>query len=170
MKRSAAHPIHRQLSAMRDLIHRGGPVLRAADETISGWAVDQHLDHLLKVNQAIFGFLEKGKALDGQGINLIGRVALTAGFIPRGRAQAPAPTIGVSQSASALISSLEKIEEQSIRLLGGAGSRNGPKIFRHPVFGALTPRESIRFCVVHNKHHLRIIAEILKSRSRTTGG
>ena len=47
--------------------------------------------------------------------------------------------------------------------LGGVTNK---ATFKHPYFGILTKRQSIRFIEVHTKHHLKIIRDILNVRHK----
>lgn len=161
------HPVQKQLHAIANLIQGGDRSLRASDPEISGWSVDQHVDHMLKVTRAILNFIEKGKELDEPGVTALGRMVLFVGRIPRGRAVSPDAVVGVSCSIETLTANLVEIRETSKRVLPNAELLKSKKlVFRHPRFRAMTAKQSLRFCEIHNRHHLEIIEEI---HARTRG-
>jgi hypothetical protein len=129
--------------------------------SISAWSVAQQLDHILKVCSAMLNGLIRPGATPPRGINWIGRAILLFGRIPRGRAKAPERMRGVDATAEQLALAVEDTR----RLLGDVRSddfrpANVP-VVRHPFFGGLNPSQSLRSAVVHTRHHLRIVSEIL---------
>jgi hypothetical protein len=132
--------------------------------TVSAWSVAQQLDHILKVCSAtLTGLLHPG-ATPPHGINRIGRAILLFGWIPRGRARAPERMRGLDATAVQLALAVEDARQ----LLGEVRSdhfrpANVP-VVRHPFFGGLNPSQTLRSTVVHTRHHLRIVREILAAR------
>ena len=99
---------------------------------------------------------------DGEA-SLPGRMLLRAGFIPRGRAQAPeevlpaeVPTVeecraryeAVLQLLAAFAPHLD-----TIRKLRGT--------IPHPLLGDFRARDWVRFARIHTEHHLAIVDDIL---------
>ena len=84
----------RQAALMAELA--GGPEaeLGARAPAVSGWSVAEQLEHLMLVDRGVLKLmghiLDDPRPMPEAAINLAGRVVLLAGFIPRGRAQAPA--------------------------------------------------------------------------------
>ncbi len=78
---------------------------------------------------------------------------------PRGKARAPKivrPEGDISQETLTL--SLENVREN----LRNWDSFDKNVHFPHPYFGVLNKKETENFLVLHNKHHLMIIKDILK--------
>ncbi|TXI67312.1 MAG: DUF1569 domain-containing protein [Flavobacterium sp.] len=79
--------------------------------------------------------------------------------IPRGKARAPKivrPEGEINQEILAL--SLEKVKEHLQNWKGLDANVHFP----HPYFGVLNKKETENFLVLHTKHHLMIIKDILK--------
>lgn len=140
--------------------------LYGVDVSVSGWSPAEHLDHLLKVCNAILGRVrEENPPAEPRAISLLGRVILACGWIPRGRAKAPARVFGARASVAELEAALAKLEANVNGIAPPMVALQRP-IVPHPVFGGLTPSQALRFIVIHNAHHFRIVDEILRSSAR----
>ncbi|MEO1030285.1 MAG: DUF1569 domain-containing protein [Bacteroidota bacterium] len=118
------------------------------------------LDHTLKTINRITEALETSNPNDySSSVNAARVMSLTAGYIPRGRAQSPdvvrPPEIILTddiyaqlKEAKANINTLNTLDEDAN--------------FEHPYFGQLNKAQTIRFIEVHTKHHLKIVSDILK--------
>jgi membrane-associated HD superfamily phosphohydrolase len=132
----------------------------AKNTKVSKVAVAWHLDHMLKTINRITEVLESSYPETYQTSFSFTKIAsLTAGFIPRGRAQSPQsvrpPEIIHTEAifkqlveARKNINTLRELEDKSN--------------FDHPVFGMLNKAQTIRFLEVHTNHHLKIINDILR--------
>lgn len=130
---------------------------------VSHWSVGDHFEHVLMVNNLIADKL-LGRDTTGQtreGINLIGRIVLLTGFIPRGRAQAPQNlTPNGKVSLPDLIASHRERLEQIDKSIDSM--RQDSVRFKHPVFGGLDKMQWLRFMEVHTRHHMKIVDDILR--------
>ena len=118
------------------------------------------LDHILKTINRISEALQKSNPENYKSsINAMRIMTLTAGYIPRGRAQAPdvvkPPEIILTEDLYSQIkeakANLEKLNEIDKNTY-----------FKHFVFGTINKAQTIRFLEVHTKHHLKIVEDILK--------
>lgn len=120
-----------------------------------------HLDHMLKTINRITEVLENSdlEAYEGGSFSFSKIASLTAGFIPRGKAQSPSsvrpPAIIVTDDILKQLTESRKNIEKLHTLEANAH-------FDHPVFGILDKAQTIRFLEVHTNHHLKIIGDILK--------
>lgn len=152
--------IRTQIERMRALVR--SPELARRNERVSGWSTAEHLDHMTKVAHWALRKIAKAQPAPN-GINLMGRLVLLLGWLPRGIGKAPAGVVGVSVSAVELDVALTALEHEldALPLDGLRGSR--AQVVPHPRFGGLTPSQGLRMVVVHTNHHLRIIDDILRS-------
>src|SRR6202140_2202936 len=90
--------ILRQLALMAELARGPEAELAARAPAVSGWSVAEQLEHLVLVDRAVLKSVRRilddphGRSAQSAqpappGINVLGRVVLGAGFIPRGRAR-----------------------------------------------------------------------------------
>jgi hypothetical protein len=136
-----------------------------AESRLSAWTPSEHIDHLTKVTTSIVRRLLQPEAerVD-KPFQLLGRVILAAGWIPRGRGKAPERLRGVRVDAAELHASLTTLEGKLDELTPQQiDDQRGP-IVPHPRFGGMRPSQALRFAAVHNEHHLRIIADILRAK------
>jgi uncharacterized damage-inducible protein DinB len=135
------------------------------DPRISAWSVGQQIEHIIQADIGILGFIvcpppEPVTA----GLSFTGRLVLWTGYIPRGRAQAPAATLPAGCEVAALTEGLSAIRARLRELAPSL-----PQLLRdrtrhaHPILGGLTPRQWLRFIVVHQRHHAAIIADLRRS-------
>jgi hypothetical protein len=144
-----------------DLIadHCGVPDLRA--EAVSRWSVGQHIEHLLKVDDAIHRNLSSSAiGPSGPAPSLVARVILLTGRIPRGRGKAPDFTVPTGDYVV-----LRKAVEQMSKRFGELEPviddlARDPRRVAHPSLGGLTRRQWLRFADIHQRHHHQIILDI----------
>ncbi len=131
---------------------------------VSSWSISQQLDHILKVAKSTLQVIVAGKALDNvKPINLKGRLVLAVGFIPRGFAKAPERLYGVATSSNELLALLEDVRALLERIGEPAFEAKEIAVVRHPIFRGLTPEQTLRFVVVHTRHHLKIVRDIARA-------
>lgn len=149
------------------IVRLAGQVAQAdhAKPELSGWSVGQHIEHVAKVDAMILDRCLGVNVEDPttQGISLLGRFCLLVGWIPRGRATSPAPFVATDISPEQL-SLLVGIVAQRLAHAGPELERHArqPIAFAHPVFGGLDRRQWLRFLLVHQNHHRKIIRDLLR--------
>ncbi len=136
------------------------PKADITNSSVSARGVDWHIDHILKVINVSLNVLKKSNEEDYKwSFNLYKSVFLTVGTFPRNRVRAPKV---VNNKADILKGELEiqiseaKLNCNEIKDLPAKSN------FKHPFFGVLTKKETIRFLEVHTNHHIKIIKRILK--------
>ena len=154
-------PASKSLSRIREQSARIRAILRAREVNASvprsSWCVAEHLDHTLKVTNMTLQILLKDElpALP-RGINLIGRMVLLTGWIPRGRGRSPEKLRGAPVPPDQLEAQLALLDELIDRI-AAEPQRSASPVFRHPFFGGLTFAQSLAFLAIHTDHHLKII-------------
>jgi hypothetical protein len=132
----------------------------AKNTNVSKADVAWHLDHMLKTINRITEVLENSDpTIYESSFNITKTMSLTAGFIPRGRAQSPQsvrpPEIIITEDIFRQLLVARKNIEKLQNLDDNAN-------FAHPIFGMLDKAQTIRFLEVHTEHHLKIIDDILR--------
>jgi hypothetical protein len=158
----------RQLDEIQGVLDEGERSLPVRVERVSRWSVGQQIDHLQRVARGGLRVLEAARPPLPRGINLVGRTLLGLGWIPRGVGKAPAQV--VPADAPPLAELAERLPPLRADFAGACCDENllGSRtpVFRHPYFGGLTPREALRFLVVHTEHHLKIVRDIRRAAGR----
>ena len=136
------------------------PHSKSVDLNISKVDVAWHLDHSLKVLNAVAKSMETSDpALFRNNFSLIGKICLKIGFFPRGKAKAPKyvqpPEVILD---SAIVSQLVEARQH----IKGINKLDDNAYFRHPLFGHINKKRVIRFMDTHTNHHLKIVKSILK--------
>jgi hypothetical protein len=132
---------------------------------LSGWSVQQHLEHLAIVNPGVYGFIDQilrqppGSPAQAPIESIL--VFLNSGVIPRGRVQAPdfvmprgVPPEEIRACCNQALALFRGLESRFPLLESSRGT------FPHPVLGPLTPVLWLRFTEIHTRHHLAIVDEI----------
>ncbi len=136
-----------------------------ADSNVSAWTPAEHLDHLIKVSSSIVQRLLDLDAPAGpRGISPLGRLILLLGRIPRGRGKAPERLRGTRATAPELLAALERLRARIAQLEDPHLAHARGCIVPHPKFGGLNPSQALRFAVLHNEHHFKIVRDILRGR------
>lgn len=159
---SSLDRIRQQLAAMRALADSADGQLFAASR-LSAWTPAEHLDHLTKVTASVVNrLLQQDAPRVDAPLSVLGRIILALGRIPRGRGRAPERLRGARASAAELHASLTKLEGKLDELEEAHIAETRGAVVPHPRFGGLRPSQALRFVAIHNDHHLRIIADILR--------
>ncbi len=129
---------------------------------VSAWSVGMHVHHCGRAMSQICDALGASKPPPPPSkIGLVPSMILRAGRIPRGKGKASAsilPREDVTPvELGALLDDCERKLADAVRLDQQAW-------FRHPVFGTLDRDGALRFVGIHNRHHVRIIEDILAAR------
>ena len=176
--------ILRQLALMAELARGPEAEIAARAPAVSGWSVAEQLEHLVLVDRAVLKSVRRilddphrqpaqpaPPAPPAPGINLLGRVVLGTGFMPRGRARTTAPYHPGAAPAAAAGAGIPEIERGMRELaprLGELEASSGRS--RHVRFGGLGGRQWLRFVAVHHHHHLKIVRDIRRARGLATAG
>lgn len=138
------------------------PDFELTSSTISKSSVGWHIEHSLLTFNAIIDAIKKSNPDNYQWTFNWKRIfVLTIGKIPRGRAKAPTrvqPTVhyNINTLTQHLI-----LTKDNLRSLESAQPN---QFFLHPFFGELNLKPTIRFLLIHTRHHLDIINDIIKSK------
>jgi len=161
---------HAALLANLDLIieQASDPALCGASApAVSKWNVKDHLEHLSIANGGIVSWIERACEGDpeldtGGRPRLIGRIVLLFGAFPRGRGKAPERTLPKDTTAEELVTKFRGVRERVQALEGSFAQLQASSATRnHFVFGDLDAVQWIRFTVIHNNHHQKIIRDVL---------
>lgn len=129
--------------------------------SVSSRGIDWHIDHCLKVINVSLNVLLKSKPKDYKWkFNLYKAIFLPIGTFPRNRVKAPKV---VNNRAEILFKDLELQLAEAKSYLDKIDRLPPKSNFRHPFFGLLTKKETLRFLEVHTNHHLKIIKAILEN-------
>jgi len=136
------------------------PYFEQTNNAVSKASVAWHLDHSLKVINAVVKSMENSDpTLYQNDFKFLGKVLLRLGFFPRGKVKAPKhvkpPEVILK---SAIIDQLEEAR-QNIKRIQNLDER---AYFKHPVFGNTNKFKVARFLDTHTNHHLKIVKSILK--------
>ncbi|MEM6804471.1 MAG: DUF1569 domain-containing protein [Bacteroidota bacterium] len=118
-----------------------------------------HLDHILKVNNSVYGAIaDSDPAAYDKDFNLLRFLVLTTGNIPRGAGKAPESVRPPDNIRTEdMYAQLETMKTNLVKL----EELDADSYMDHPVFGVLDKKQVKRFMKVHTEHHLKIIRDIL---------
>ena len=146
------------------------PILyEASAPEVSKWSVKDHLEHLSIANRGIVRWIERVRDEDpkldiGGRPSLAGWIVLFVGAAPRGRGKAPERTLPKGTSAEELAARIRGTREQLEGLEGSLAQLEASRATRnHFAFGDLNPAQWLRFTVIHNNHHQKIIRDVLEA-------
>ena len=128
--------------------------------TISKASVGWHLDHNLKViNNVVMALQASNPENYKDNLRFLGKVFLTLGYFPRGKAKAPKyvkpPEVIIKED---LITQIE-LARVNIKTISNLDEK---AFFKHPLFGNINRNRVSRFLETHTNHHLKIIRDVLK--------
>jgi len=130
--------------------------------TISSWSVGEHIHHCCLSMIGISKSLRKSTPPAPRAKPTIARAAvLYFGFIPRGRAKSPSFIV---PKPAMVEEELRATLDQPAELLAMAHVLDRGTWFTHPLMGPMDRDQALKFVLVHNRHHLKIVADILKQQ------
>jgi hypothetical protein len=151
----------KQAARIRKMLEVPGRDLAAMPVRGSSWSVAEQFDHTLKVATSILSILEsENPKVLSRPCSLLGRVVLSIGYIPRGKAKSPERLAGTQATEAELREKLGQLETSLARLAAQKMNRSKVPIVPHPIFGGLTPAQAMRLLVVHTEHHLKIVGTL----------
>lgn len=157
MKRSK-EKLAGQLEQLQELI----PSKDIIRKDISGASVGWHISHCLKVCTTVFDALEASNPAEyKKEFSLPRTLVLFSGYIPRGKARAPKKVL---PEENANINYMKEQVLEARQKLKNLDKLPGDAYFEHPYFRKVSRNQTPRFLVVHTKHHLKIIKDILKEK------
>ena len=128
-------------------------------ESISKATVGWQSYHILKVINIVCDSIKISDPKDyKKSFNKYKTLCFTFNYFPRGKGRAPKVTRPPEVfKLDDLINQL-KLVNQNIQDFISLDYRIN---FKHPIFGQLNKKETLKFFVIHTEHHLKIIRDIL---------
>jgi len=142
-----------------DQIEKYAPDYKIENPKVSKSTVGWQLDHSLKVINGVVDLLKTAPTDKQPKLKLLGRFCLLTNYIPRGRGKAPKTVLPPEIiEFSALTTQIETAK----RIMDDLKHVSSKATFKHPYFGILSQKQTVRFLEIHTKHHLKIVRDILK--------
>ncbi|TDI84345.1 MAG: DUF1569 domain-containing protein [Caldithrix sp.] len=135
------------------------PRCSVRNEKVSKWTVGMQIEHCLLGTRGICSALVKSKPNAGKiKKGFLRRIIFLTGTIPRGRGKSPDAALPNEQTTESELREL--LAEASLSAQKAAES-DCDCWWKHFAFGVMKRDEALRFVEIHNKHHLKIISDIL---------
>jgi hypothetical protein len=127
---------------------------------VSSSPVGWHIEHALLVIDIAIASIKKSVPGDyTSSFSFWKTVTFTLGKFPRGRARAPKAVMPTeAYDADTLLNHLYQTKEK----LKAFEHLYPLQYMKHPIFGKLHKKDTQKFLVLHTKHHLAIISDMLK--------
>lgn len=149
-------PLHHILLQLENHI----PNLDKTNSKVSNSTVGWQIDHSLLVINGIVEQLEISNPNEFQPKwNFPKFMVFTTGKIPRGKAKAPKVVIPIHVATQEELKAKLQAAKNNILKLNSFSENS---FFKHPFFKDLNVKQTEKFLVIHTKHHLKIIQDILR--------
>ncbi len=146
--------LKRQLSEIEQFINQGDQL----DEQVSKVGTYWHLDHTLNVFKGILSVLETSDPKDyNPRFSFLKWGIMTFGKMPRGKGKAPERTLSNTPATKEILN--DKLSATR-ELLPKMEKLPKEATFKHPLFGWLNKKDTLKFIRIHTHHHLKIIRDI----------
>jgi hypothetical protein len=133
----------------------------AFNSKVSHEDVSWHIAHSLKVIFNIIKVLQNSNPEEYRWkFNRNRSLVYCIGFIPRGRGKAPKSVQPSENLSIEFLQSEFKNVRQSILELDNLDAKSN---FIHPYFGQLNLKQTKKLFLIHTKHHLKIIDDIIRT-------
>ncbi|MCX6317057.1 MAG: DUF1569 domain-containing protein [Bacteroidetes bacterium] len=148
------------ITSLIDELESKIPYVSSSKESVSSVSVGWHIEHsLLAMIKMIAAVEHSDPANFKSSFNFKRTIIFAIGKFPRGKAKAPESVRPPADSDHTALQPLFEKARQKAALIAQLAP---DKYFTHPVFGDLRKKQSLRVFTLHTKHHLQIIADILK--------
>jgi hypothetical protein len=128
---------------------------------VSKWTAGMHVQHCCKATIVVCGSLVASEPpAPRSGSSLVTSAIFLTGRIPRGRGKSPEQAIPRQGIGS---EDLDPLLKEAVRRLDEARSASPDQWFRHFAFGVLDRDRTLKFIGIHNRHHARIVQDILRA-------
>ncbi len=126
---------------------------------VSEWSIGMHVHHCcLAMIEICQSLISSTPPPPRSRFSLVTALVFLSGRIPRGRGRARDVVLPRQDVSPA---DLWTLLDQSERILTEVPDLDPKTWFRHFVFGVLDRDKTLRFILIHNRHHLRIISDIV---------
>jgi hypothetical protein len=136
---------------------------------VSKWSVGMHVQHCCLATIAMCDALVASTPpVPRSSFSLVTSAIFLTGRIPRGRGQSPEQAIPrediwTNELEGLLLDSERGLLLDSERRLQAARQASRDQWFRHFAFGVLDRDRTLKLIGIHNRHHVRIIEDILRA-------
>jgi hypothetical protein len=128
----------------------------------SQWSVGMHVHHCCLAMIGTCRALDKSEPPPPPSRPpVIRMVVFTTGRIIRGRARSPERVLPRTDISPA---ELKSLVEEAERQVAAAGNLEPGRWFKHFMFGVLKRDDALKFLRIHNRHHLRIVSDIVSAQ------
>ncbi len=136
------------------------PQFEKENTAVSGKNAGWHIQHSFL---ALAGIVDAAKASDPQQykwtFNPLRTIIFLRKSIPRGKGKAPDRSVPKDVITSSTLQDHYNIARQKLEEVNLLQAKN---YFIHPYFGHLHLRHTKKMLLIHTKHHLKIVEDILK--------
>lgn len=149
--------LHAELQNLKQHINQ----CQVQKSEVSKGSVGWHIAHSLLVCDSIAKALAKSNPVEYRAkFSILKWVTFTFKALPQGVAKAPERVTPRTEPNSAELETQFQNTLESIKSINALPEK---AFFSHPVFGAINRNKATTFLEVHTHHHIKIIANILKS-------
>lgn len=136
------------------------PNLEKTNSNVSNSTIGWQIDHCLLVINSIISQLEISNPTEFQPKWNFNRfIVFTTGKIPRGKIRAPKVVTPIDVATLEDLKLKMEIAKSNIQKLNDLPKNS---FFKHPFLNDLNVKQTEKFLVIHTKHHLKIIEDILR--------
>ncbi len=132
---------------------------------VSEWSIGMHVHHcclaMIKICQSL---VASTPPTPRSRFSFRTALVFSSGRIPRGRGRSPDAVLPRQDISPA---ELLTLLDESERILTEVHDLDPKTWFRHFAFGVLDRNKTLRFIRIHNRHHLRIISDIVSNREHS---
>lgn len=140
------------------------PQSSVKNENISEWSVGMQIEHCLISTIGIGNAIANSKPFTGKiKKGVVRRIIFLTGMIPRGRGKAPAASRPDEQTTE---SKLHELMQKANSLVEKTAVSDPRCWWEHFAFGVMNRDDALKFIAIHNRHHLKIISDILVTRQK----
>ncbi|BAO54053.1 hypothetical protein [Nonlabens marinus] len=151
------NPLQKEFDQLHTYLEKGD----IQNSDISQKGIYWHVDHCLRILEGVPEALRTSKKEEfNPKTNLTKLVIMNFKWIPRGKGKSPKHVLPDADHLSKI--EIEERADRAFHQVNSIAKLPAWSHFRHPLFGSLNLKETVKFLKIHTNHHLKIMRDIVK--------
>ncbi|PRP65946.1 DUF1569 domain-containing protein [Nonlabens agnitus] len=151
------NPLQKQFDQLETYLEKGNLVA----PNVSAKGIYWHIDHSLRILEGVPEMMRQSKPEDFKPkSSLLKFVIMNTSWMPRGKGKAPKDVLPDEGELDK--DSIKVRLDRTFHQVNSIRDLDEKAFMRHPLFGSLDKKETIKFLKIHTHHHIKILKDIVK--------
>ncbi|SCY17483.1 Protein of unknown function [Nonlabens sp. Hel1_33_55] len=153
------NPLQKQFDQLESYFEKGDLVA----PSVSAQGIYWHVDHSLRILEGVPEMMRQSKPEDYKPkSSLIKFVIMNTGWMPRGKGKSPKHVLPEDHLLDK--EHIARRMDHAFHQINTIKDLDDDSFMRHPLFGSLNKKETVKFLTIHTNHHLKIMRDIVNKK------